>query len=373
MNAALALFALLFGLAQAEPDLPKRAPIAHLAGFESVSSVRFASEPERVHRLVATHVFPARVRWLMTLPNEASKARTVFYRAGDRWFAHDDGATNSRELADAEREQLDHFFALRQALVLWPHGANWQGSGDERRATVDESATLHAKLGAGALPTSIRWLDATGTELEALQEIVWRADGNRALPASFALARTGEVTWRETVESVEFEVAYLDDYFTPLDRRSREATTEREIVCERVEVPTRYVRSLEIDLATADWNELCRRALAARDAFAKLPATLGLKLADGVELELDQVGKPVAAFARLSDDQTGAPTEWRRRPGASALSLRFAPDRTSTAAALAILLGRVPAGARAGTAYVRLAGGSTGAGTQLVLPLVPPR
>ncbi|MCC6407724.1 MAG: hypothetical protein IT453_11195 [Planctomycetes bacterium] len=369
----IAALALLVGLAQSEPELPKRAPIAHLAGFESVSSVRFASEPERVHRLVATHVFPARVRWLMTLPNEATKARTIFYRAGDLWFAHDDGATSSRELAEAEREQLDHFFSLRQALVLWPHGANWQGSGDERRAPVGESAALHAKLGAGALPTSIRWLDAAGKELEALQEIVWRVDGNRSLPASFALARTGEITWRETVESVEFEVAYLDDYFTPLDRRSRDVASERGIVCERVEVPTRYVRSLELDLATADWRELCRRALAARDAFAKHPATLGLKLADGVELELDPDGKPIAAFARLADDQTGPSSEWRRRPGASALSLRFAADRTSTASALATLLERVPAGARAGTAYVRLGGGSTGAGTQLVLPLLPPR
>lgn len=372
MIAALVLAgALAQGAAQAGDELPRRAPIAHLAGFETTSAVRFASEPERLHRLVATHVFPSRARWLLTLANEPNHARSIYYRAGARWYAHDEAASASRELAGEEREQIEHFFTLRQALVLWPNGFDWQPDGARRRARL-ETGSLRVELDSDARPRLLAWLDPQGAELESLREVVWRLEGNRAEPASFALARRGEVAWHESVQSVEFEVAYLDDFFTPADRRPRDPQGERGASLEHVELPARFVRRLAADLGpSSDWGELARRALAAREALARDPATLGLKLDEGVELELDAAGQPVAAWARLADGTGTTSREWTRRAGANALSARLPAGTRSPAAALARLLERVPPGARPGSAYVRVAAGASGRELQLVLPLVP--
>jgi hypothetical protein len=360
------------GLVQGELELPKRAPIAHLAGFETTSSVQFASAPERVHQLVATHVFPARMRWLLTVPGEPASARSIFYRSGARWFAHDAGSTASRELAGDERDGLEHLFTLRQALVLWPDGFEWTAGGGERVATIGASARLVATLGPDARPASIAWRDAANVELEALRAIAWRDAGQRKVPRSFELCLRGERVWNETLSSVSFEVAYLDDFFVPLDRRPRAAPETRAATEERVEIPARWVKKLEValDAPGDDAEKLIARVLGAREAIAK-DAALASKLAPGVELELDGAGRPAAAWLRLADEVAPPDESWLRRAGASALSLRFDPARLALSAALAALLERVPTGARARPAYVRLAGGPSGTGAQIVVPLEP--
>ncbi|MCE9593247.1 MAG: hypothetical protein K8S98_03540 [Planctomycetes bacterium] len=354
--------------AQGEPALPKRAPIAHLAGFESVSTVRFAAEPARAQRLVATYVFPARTRWLMTVIGEPTKARTVHYRSGQRWFVHDDGSATSRELAGDEREQIDHFFTLRQALVLWPDGFAWSGGDNERTTEAAGVGKLVATLGDDGRPRAIVCRDAAGGELEGLREVKWRADRGRAVPEQCALTRRGEVAWRETIEAIEFEVGYLDEFFTPVDRRPHDETTGRELAIESVELPARLVRPLSVELSD-DWHELSTRANAARNELE----AKGLKLDDGVEVELDASGKATRCLARLAEDVAPTPPEWTRRPGASALSFKLTAPRADVAAALAELLRRVPAGSRPGTAYVRITAGADGRSLQLVLPLAPDR
>ncbi|MCK6448222.1 MAG: hypothetical protein L6Q99_17690 [Planctomycetes bacterium] len=370
----IAALVLACALLQGADELEKRAPIAHVAGFESISQVTFAADPARPHRLVATHVFPGRTKWLLTLAAEPNKARSAFYRSGKSWRALDEGVVASRELGGDERSQLAHFFSLREALVLWPDGRAWTGDGSSRRATV-EGGTLVAELGAESLPTRIAWHDGTDVELEALREIVWRTEpvqNGRRAPASFTLTARGAAVWRETVHSLDFSAAYLDSFFTPPDRRAAQTGQKSAQHGEWVELPTCAVRRLACECEPDEpWKSQVTKILAAREALAKDPALRGVVLEDAVEVELDASGRPTAAYARLADPAAELPAGFVRRPGASALSLRFAPERFAPELALARLVERVPAGARAGRAYVRIGASGPNDTAQLVLAVVP--
>lgn len=361
-------------LLQGADELEKRAPIAHIAGFESISQVAFAADPTRPHRLVATHVFPARTKWLLTLAAEPNKARSAFYRAGKHWLALDEGALASRELGGDERSQLAHFFVLREALVLWPDGRAWTGDGSSRRAAVD-GETLVAELGADSLPTRIAWRDATDVELEALHDIVWLTEptqSGRRAPASFTLTARGAVVWRESVKSLDFSAAYLDSFFTPPDRREAPAAQKGAQHGEWVELPTCAVRRIAWEgKADEPWKSQATTILAARESLVNDPTLGAAILEDAVEVELDAAGRPTAAYVRLADPTAELPPGFVRRPGVSALSLRFAPERFAPELALAKLAERVPAGARAGRAYVRLGTRGPSDTAQLVLAVVP--
>lgn len=349
--------------------LPPLKPIAGIAGFECSSRLVFAEAPERPHRLVATHVFPARARWSIVLERGGDSSRAIQYQSADRFWLLDEGQARSRELAAGEREQVLAVFELRRALFLWPDGFDWRdGPEGSRIAPGSEGGVLNAGLGADGKPQSIAWCRADGGEGPyALRGVEWNAGAGRAFPRKLELWDHGQLVFREEVLSVVTSVRYLDAFFTPPDRRTSELPAGQGVAVRPVDLPSACVRRIALP-ADCDWRGAVESAGRARTAEAK---GAGGPIAPADWFEVGPRGRPTAALLHLVEDRADPPAGWERSGERTGVAMQLESTDQVDATALARLAAAVAAPARALTPYVRLQAGAGGRAVMLVMPLAP--
>jgi hypothetical protein len=199
-----------------------RAPVAGLAGFETVSKIDFGAQQ---NRLTAVYVFPDRARW--HFESYGAKVRSehqYFYRSGSRVRELLSGGS-SRELQDGERDTVLAQMELRRAVMLWPDGFDWEVSADLPANTRSAPIRVDTCCRKGALGSLVATLDgARPGKVEALdvegpsarrRGAPWRDVGGRKWPRSLPSRRRTRAS--ETVELVETRIHYLDLSFVPPD------------------------------------------------------------------------------------------------------------------------------------------------------------
>jgi len=346
------------------PLAPRRA-VAGLRGFVSRSTLVFDELPEVPHALEAVFVFPDRGRWRIEPAQASSGDRRLRFRYGPSVFELDPGSARSRRLEpEAERPALLQM-ELRRAVMTWPHGFDWTGTGQARSAGLGPLGELEASLDPQTgLPRELRSLQPDGSALEILSEITWRECDGRRWPASWRLAAGGRPIWRETIERIETGWSFLDSYFLPPDRRP--AAPPDAGRPQHLDLPRRVERAFALPEGTS-WEEARTRAASLRATWAER-----LELHPATEFELRADGRPAAVRLRLRDAGAEAPEGWRFAPGGPGLSSLAETPEGIDAALLRGLAGAVPVGATGGTPYTSQPPGSQAGGrVQVVLPIEP--
>lgn len=371
---------LLAGIASQAKPLPPLAPIAGLAGFESTARVVFEQAPDRPHRMVATYIFPERVRWMLVLEGAPNAARAIQYRCGSDCWLLDEGRNASVPLSDQEREEVLALFELRQALFLWPDGHDWQARTEPveaRYASTASGGTLWAVLGADGRPRSMHWSrEPQRGATCSLEQVAWKplnagaAGSERWFPSALELFSGGARVWREEVLSVVTAVRYLDTFFFPPDRRpappaSRGAAGQvRNLDLEPV-----IAKSVALPAGTS-WSAARELAQAAREAAQR---ELGGRALDTqLRFEVSRAGDPLSCVLQLASAEGEAPNGWTHVAERSAVAVLLARPGDVDSVQLALLASSAPERARSEAAYVRLDAGPEGRAALLVLPYSAP-
>ena len=387
--------------AEPAPRLAERVEVAGMQAVVSVSRLVYVGHEDRPHELVALYVFPDRAKWYRALIGGSLGERQVEYRSGDACWRLDPHSAESRRLAPAERGELVRRMELRRALLLWPHGFEWdrRGSG-AARADLGPLGHLEAALGEDGLPERLGSFDAHGSPGEALVELAWRDSeaAARALPTALTLELDGQPVWRETLFEVSTRARLLDFQFVPPDRpqfRDLPPGHPRAGLAGRFhELPARYVRRTPLEGAAGLADALERAAAVRAEVARSLPEGRGLLA--GVELELTPGGSPRAVLVTLAGEPgpeppagfVRAPAERARtthldspppegaEPAEEAEPGAGDPDPHGAAGALgsvlAELAGELPPGRSAGTPRLWFDPGAAGGGPgrlRLLLPL----
>ncbi len=342
---------------------PARAPIGALAGFESRSTIEFETQPGRPHELRAAYVFPGRTRWWISSGAGADAERRLRYRYGRHVFALEPRRTESVEYGAEDRDALLRAFELRQALFTWPGDREWTQEDAASTQAVGDLGRLRAKLAVEEprRPVELALIAPDGTVAETLRAITWRREGERFWPAAFELWNGETLVWRETVDAVDVETRYIDSFFVPPDRRGVQgsATTSTRAL----DIPPVCLRRVALP-ANTTWEAAVARR---RDLYAEWKHAAEHPLESWATFELKPDGSPAAVLLRIA---RAAP----RPPDGFTLL----PERTGVATSvrgLAQVDGKVahlrrslPAGTRAGAAYVRFAPDAADGDVVVVLP-----
>ena len=382
-----------------KPALAERTTIAGLEGILCTSTLTYedASEP---HELVAMYAFPDRAKWHLSLIGGSAHDRQIEYRSGDTCWRIEPARSDSRRMNAVERDHQIRRMELRRALLLWPHGFDWERRSGGWRADLGPLGHFEAAPGPGELPERIESFDADGRPLEALFELGWRKVGERSVPARARLSVEGALVWTEVFTEVSIRARFLDHTFVPPDRLGDldlETRARRvELAPESAPAATRLRASLEPGVA---WSVAIERAQTLR-VHAQRSLGGGRALAPGVEFELSPGGRPVAVLLTLATAVEPAPPGWAHAPAHERLLLTLegfpgrdvaeqpgGPDGTEETRArgglgpvLEQLRTSVPPGRRAGPARLWLSpgpadseGGPLEPGTplRLALPLEP--
>jgi hypothetical protein len=354
--------------AQEEP-LPKP-PTAGLAGLVCISELVHAGAEGETLELAATYAGD-RARWLLTREVGGAVRRALHYRRGARFFHVPELATESEELIGAQAETALLGFELRRALIEWPGGFDWSGSGAVREAAIpgapaEAALKLEARLGADGRPVEIAgWRG--GERREVYRSIRWREEAGRWMPAEMELARDGRAIWRERVQSVDHRARFLDLFFMPPDRRGAPEPKVQLGRATMQELPPVVVRryALEAKAWTAALGEARRLADAARKELGRYE----LELDPGADFELTPLGEPTHCVLRLAGEPERLPEGWTRWPKRQAGMMHVPGPPPLPPGTLEKLLASLPADAVAGTPYVRVpAIAAEPSAVQVVLP-----
>jgi len=361
-------------------DPPPREAVAGLDGFEVVSRVVYASQPDHPENLRATYAFPDRARWTRYREGGNPANRMVEYRLGERAWRLPPMQITSSELAGGERDALLRQMELRRAVLFWPDGFSWESGdpdgGDGGAPAVTTLGTL-GKLEAELAPRGeekgergnrrsaplwVRAVDGEGREVERLLVHGWREAAGRRVPARLELVAGGRTIWRETVQ--RFTPSYHADLaFLPPDRRVADGAGVRSLDL----VPMTILR-VPVSEGEASWDERLREARALMERTAtELPAELALD--PHVTFALANDGSPKACLLRLARPPAQPPEGWVELPPRPGLmTMLFSPDAIGPVS-VGRLVDAAPAGTVAGEPYLRIYEGPTATSYQLVLPL----
>jgi hypothetical protein len=356
--------------ASAARPLSARAPIAGLAGFEVVSRLHYAADQKTAHELACTYVFPDRARWQLRVRGEAELGRHIEYRYGTEYYVLEQGRERSLHLAaggarEAERRARCEMLELRRAAFLWPDGYAWTETGAlQRSAPAECERKLLAELGDDGRPRRL-WLDGTAEQIRVLE---WRERGKRWWPERLELWSGAAAVWTEQVESVSTNLAVLDLYFLPPDRRAAPAPGTTSTVS-HFDAPESWERRIELP-RPCDWK-------AAGERWTRESATWRTSLpADwrplaGAWIEVAADGAPLALVLRARG--AGAAPEGIGRVAATqALLVNVDWPATSLADSLRGLERAAPVEARVGRWLVNLPDGwESTSKAQLVACLAP--
>lgn len=354
------------------PEPGKRAALAGMAGFESVSRIDFGPQQ---NRLTAVYVFPDRVRWhFESYAAKRLSEHQYFYRAGEGVRELVSGKA-SRVLAGPDRDAVLLQMELRRAAMLWPDGLAWEERPDGTRAAAiwADSCCREAQLGtlvatlADGRARRIEARDALGHALEVLEIRAWQELAGRSWPRTLAL-ESGSASFVETVEAIETRVHYLELSFLPPDARPLQPPSGPgpSVMARDLVAMTYAVRELP---AGVGWDEALGRARTWIAEAGEQLASRGLAADPVPTFELSPEGRPRACLVRLHTPVQPAPQGFETHAERAGLLLAVRELATVDAALVARVLEALPAGARAGTPYVRVH--SAPNPVELVLPLLP--
>ncbi len=349
---------------------PRRA-IAGLAGFVAVSRLDYGEQEDR---LTAVYLFPDRARWQFESCAVERPGQVQIYRCGTE--AHQlQSPRGSEEFAGEERDAVLLQMELRRAAMLWPEGFEWSEEGPGlRRTTVYRDSccrqqpigSLSAELDDAGRPARLRAEGSAGTR-EALEIRSWQELEQRTWPREMLLDQGTPV--RETVESVETRVHFVDLYFVPPDRRvvhvaggpagSRILSTDLvPITVLRRELPSGISWEEALQQARA-WTTVARSELGS-----------GFELDPVPTLELSSAARASACLLRLSRPASAPPPGWQTIPERAGLLLVLEELSEVDPAHLGPLFSSIPPGTSPGTPYLRVHDRREGR-IEVVLPLDP--
>jgi hypothetical protein len=307
------------------PDPPGRPrPIAGMRALLSRSTIVFEGLPDAPHSLEVSLAFPDRARWFLLRPDPGEDRRVMRCVFGEAVYLLPHGKSESSRLEGSEADAVRLQVALRRALLLWPDGERWVMDGRVGRAALEGLGELEVALGDDGRPTTMSVKDLAGDAFEEARAIVWR-DGpqERVWPAQLELWASGRRVWAETFAEVDVSLRFLDEYFLPPDRRTRERRSETLLRARRVELPARVVRREELPPG-ATWDTARRAAQASRPDACRALESVGGKLAEATGVALDDALQPAALLWFAEADVERLPDGWERLPPESAMTVHAA-------------------------------------------------
>ncbi len=315
-------------------ELPTRRPIAGLSGFQSVSVIRYAEAPELDHELTCTYVFPARARWQLSIPRQPELGRHVEFRYGQRFFelpqsAERSRAVDARGVDGSDWEAKCELLELRLAAFLWPDGFEWRVDGPQRRASSECGRELVAVLDELGRPSRLSFSGDSRRVEEQIRISAWREQRGRSWPVALEVWQAGQMVWTERVDTIATQVALLDMYFLPPDRRGAPASTRGAPVLHfdapaQTEARESLAPGFEWKHAQERWSEFAARIDARLSAgWERLP---------NAAFELGADGNATALIVRLRGDGP-PPTFASTSPASQALTtvMEWPPARTDDA------------------------------------------
>lgn len=335
-------------------SLPPPKPIAGIAGFESVSTLLYPGALDHPHELRATYVFPERVRWQISVKDEKGDERILQYRSGEVVYRLPSRSAVSEVCTGADRDQTLLQMEMRRALMLYPDGFDWKGTGPERRADLGTLGSLFV-LGANATdkkPTELGDAGSDGKTIDSYKAIQWREKDGRAWPAAMELWHTGELAWRETVESVETRGRFVDSFFTPPDRRDRSGAQPTQGSIRELDLPSTC--SLRVEIAKGStWDTALAELARLRSEWSTRLAQQKLELEPIATLETSKDGDPTAVLLRLSIVPENPPAGFLISSARKGVAVAVGGVKEASPAQIADLRKALPKGSAEGNPYVR--------------------
>jgi hypothetical protein len=351
-------------------------PFATSRTIQTTSTVRYDAAPDRPHRLVMTCASSDRTRWQLERGEGPSQQRQIRFRSGEHLYTLEPGTATSVELAGAEAAEALRHIELRRALIAWPDGFAWKGSGLEREADQGTAGKLRARFARteDRNPFEIADIDPEGRARDAYRRIEWREIEGRTWPASAELWHGDERVWSETIETATTRSRFLDSFFLPPDRVAPGAAESAEpqlvavpAVCSRRFAlsggpePTPAVEALwekaraEIESLHAEWAPRLRAG--------------GLELEAKATVEVDDQIRPKACILRLTHVPETPPEGFTTAAARKAAVIASRGVDQLTRAHLQRVTTALPADCTRGEPYVRFELTRSAAGQALlVLP-----
>lgn len=356
-------------------DPGPRAPVAGIAGFDSLSKVRFVSSPEIVRDLKVTCSFPERMRWMMSAQVEGLLTRELQYQYGDAVYRVPTGTGRSEVCEGEARTAVLRQLQLRFALMLYPDGFEWKGDGNDRTTELGPLGSLRARVSidAGGQPGAIDCIDAAGRAIEGYREVTWRKSASRNWPATLEYWRGEERVWSETVETVDTSALFVDSFFLPPDLR--EGSTGRPVGggVRTLEIPATCVLRAASAAGTT-WESALRALEELRTIHKERIEGVGWQLEEIATFEVSADGKPIAAVLRLMTIPEKPPEGFVKESGRKGLAVAIEGLERVDEKKIAELRRGLPKGSIAGRPYVRFdRKGEPNRRVVLVLPFDPAR
>ena len=357
------------------PALGPRESVAGLQGFDAVSTLEFPSAPGKRHRLRMTYVFPDRARWQLTLGDEKLGSHEIRYRYGDACFLQREQSPRSEPCTGEERDSMRLAMELRRALVLYPDGFGWKPAGDGRRADLGEVGVLFARPASGTNPRPEEMHAETrdGKALDVYRRIIWRESGTRAWPASLEMWSSGEIVWRESIDSIDTQGRFIDAFFLPAELRESSGSAVRIEETRSQELPASCSLRVIIPKGTP-WSEVAAGYARLGAEWAERLHERGLRIDDRATVEVTREGDAAAWIVRLEPVPDQPPPEFVTTPAGKGMCLAVRGLGLVTPEKLATLVKSLPAGTRSRSPYLRFDPRDSKEGAVLiVLPYSPAR
>lgn len=336
-------------------DPGPRAPVAGIAGFDSLSKVRLASSPAIVRDLKVTCSFPERMRWMLSAQVEGLLVRELQYQYGAAAYRIPTGTGQSEACEGDARTGVLRQLQLRLALMLYPDGFEWKGDGSERTTELGTLGSLRARTSAdtGGQPSAIDLIDAAGRVIEGYRDVTWRKTADRNWPATLEYWRGQERIWTETVETVDTSALFVDSFFLPPDLREGSTTRPVGSGIRTLEIPDTCVLRAPIAAETT-WESALRALEELRTTHRKRTEGTESQLEEIATFEVSGDGKPVSVILRLLTIPDKPPDGFVKEPGRRGLAVAVEGLERVDGNRIADLRRELPKGSISGRPYVRL-------------------
>lgn len=367
-------------------ELPgPRVAIAGLRALECASTVAYAGAPNVPHRLLAVYAFPDRARWWLGIGDEGAPQRQMRLRFGGALNAIDPGSATSRRLFGDMRSEALIQLEMRRALLLWPHGFEWQREGTQATTRLGSLGTLSVRFeDAHALnPSALTFTGIDGREGDSFRALVWRETEEKgqpgtkvkAWPAKLELWHEQLLVWRETVDTIDTQSRFVDSFFVPPDQREASVGKAMEVGAVRaLDLPEFRSRRFPLE-ANATWDAARAQWKRLTEEQGALLKSAQVALDDKATFEVSESLAPTAVLLRLVPSRVAPAAEiaavWPltiERPGLSTFVIGLAALKPDL---LPSVRGSVPQDARAGAPYVRFDPARPDQHVLLVVPLLP--
>jgi hypothetical protein len=357
------------GKPEASKPPPPPKPVAGISGFESISTLRYPAAPDRPHELRATYVFPERVRWQLTVKDGKGDERILQFRSGEAVYRMPAHSATSEICTGADRSQTLLQMEMRRALMLYPDGFEWKGTGFERRADLGELGSLFVidSTAPDKRPTELGDAGPDGKTIDSFKSIGWREKDGRAWPAEMELWHSGELAWKETVESVDVRGRFVDSYFIPPDRRDHAGAEPMQGSIRELDLSPTCALRVEIAKDTT-WDRALADLARLRSDWTRQLAEKKLELEPVATVVISGGGEPAAIVLRLATVPKEVPAGFLVSSPRRGLAVAVLGLKEATPAKLTDLRSALPKGSVEGIPYVRF-DPKTGAEGRIVVVL----